>query len=679
ASVVSQGILIGLGYQDEFSWKQVAADAVSAAFTAGASAALGAAGQTAAKVGSTAKYAKVSVAALRVASAASKQLILNGKITSWTSLAAAGIGGALDVAKVQASSDFIDAGGAAALASGSQEALNAAEALQTLSTYQTALQYATPWVQLAETSIRNDGDLQPSDWVAAVGGTLSTALTSGLGVNEIANPIQRHLAKQGLNAAIGGAMSLYDKDAALNWMQNEVAQDFGSFLADYALYSDRQTQRQASEQALTASQRKAENERNDGLDWTTDPNQRIANVNDLDPRLQASLTGDNLAMQLGGRLDALPDNYEAIIAANGGSLPAEWVGEAGAVSYPVDYLPQVDGTDPLAGEINLDYALSQIDFGEQFYNPQVGQNPKEDLSNPGTYLRVIGDITLDAVSEGFSDAISAFGKGFVTFAKDLQAGERTGAELKSLLDFYDSRTESAAQFKTELSNSPFTQMLGEGVYRLDEALDLSEETKAYLGAAAVGLPLAGKVGKVGQFVPDKALVSPAEVNWNTSRALGLEIGDPRDYVVGNQIFESLRQAGVSPDRALRMSRDMLESGVDLPSTVSLQKGERLFKLVPTGSPPSGTTPYFVTGDVLERLPNSPQAIGEMLGLPQVPDSFELYSITAKSDIDVFQSQIAKFSVNNGEYLRNGGEIQTLVTRRDLFTEAQSLNRFITGQ
>ncbi len=180
-------------------------------------------------------------------------------------------------------------------------------------------------------------------------------------------------------------------------------------------------------------------------------------------------------------------------------------------------------------------------------------------------------------------------------------------------------------------------------------------------------------------VPNKALVSPAEVNWNSSRALGMEISDPRDYAVGQQMFESLQQAGVSPDRALLMSRDMLESGVDLPSTVSLQQGDQLFKLVPTGAPPSGSTPYFVTRDVLERLPNNPQAIGEMLGLPQVPSSFELYSITAKSNVDVFQSQIAKFSVNSGEYLRSGGEIQTLVTRRDLFTEAQPLNRYITGQ
>ncbi len=109
----------------------------------------------------------------------------------------------------------------------------------------------------------------------------------------------------------------------------------------------------------------------------------------------------------------------------------------------------------------------------------------------------------------------------------------------------------------------------------------------------------------------------------------MEISDPRDYAVGQQMFESLQQAGVSPDRALLMSRDMLESGVDLPSTVSLQQGDQLFKLVPTGAPPSGSTPYFVTRDVLERLPNNPQAIGEMLGLPQVPSSFELYSITAK--------------------------------------------------
>ncbi|MBV1790835.1 LysM peptidoglycan-binding domain-containing protein, partial [Marinobacterium sp. D7] len=243
ASVVSQGILIGLGYQDEFSWKQVAADAVSAAFSAGAGVVAGTAGKLA-QAGKTLQYAKVATAALRVASVASKQLILNGKITSWTSLAAAGIGGALEAGQAEAMGNLNRVG--ANTAEGAQYL----QQIQTLSQYQTALEYATPWVQLAETSVRNDGQLQPGDWVAAVGGTLDTALTSGLGIDNIADPLKKHLAQQGLNAAIGGAMSLYDKDAALGWLQSEVGKDFDTYLRNATRLSvmDAQMQGVASDE-----------------------------------------------------------------------------------------------------------------------------------------------------------------------------------------------------------------------------------------------------------------------------------------------------------------------------------------------------------------------------------------------------------------------------------------------
>ena len=84
ASIVQQGLFIALGYQESFSWKDVAAGAVAGAFS-GAAQGLGAA----AKAGEVIKHAKTASAALKVAAAASKQLITNGKITSWASLAAA--------------------------------------------------------------------------------------------------------------------------------------------------------------------------------------------------------------------------------------------------------------------------------------------------------------------------------------------------------------------------------------------------------------------------------------------------------------------------------------------------------------------------------------------------------------------------------------------------------------
>lgn len=225
ASIVQQGLFIALGYQEKFSWKSVAAGAVSGAF-AGAAQGLGQAAQAAAAVGKTVKYAKTASAALKVASVASKQLIENGKITSWTSLAAAGIGGALsaDRAIQQGTLEQAQAIGSQALAEGANKTL------ATLDSIQTAVDYITPWVELAETAIRNDGELTAGDWISAVGGTLGTALRVDPEGNELGDRLGAATANVAISLAIGGAVSLFDKDAALDWAYNAVGNEIGQFI-----------------------------------------------------------------------------------------------------------------------------------------------------------------------------------------------------------------------------------------------------------------------------------------------------------------------------------------------------------------------------------------------------------------------------------------------------------------
>ncbi len=95
-SIIQQGLFIALGYQAKFSWKQVSHAAIAGAIT-GAASGVGNFAQVAAKAGELtaegAQYARIASAALKVAGEASKQLLDNGKITSWTSLAAAAVGG----------------------------------------------------------------------------------------------------------------------------------------------------------------------------------------------------------------------------------------------------------------------------------------------------------------------------------------------------------------------------------------------------------------------------------------------------------------------------------------------------------------------------------------------------------------------------------------------------------
>jgi LysM repeat protein len=210
-SIVQQGLFIALGYQDKFSWKDVGTAAVAGAFS-GAATAVGAgakAAQVAADLGkaagSSATYLRVAAAALRVAGAASKQLLSAGKITSWTSLAATALG--------QSKVGFDEAGNDVILEGFVDSDI---------------LTYTTPWVELAETYVRSDGKLTPTDWANAVGSTLSSAVTS-----EKADAVTNAFNRLGTNLIVAGALSHFDRDAAQSYLENAIGQEAGQYIGDY--------------------------------------------------------------------------------------------------------------------------------------------------------------------------------------------------------------------------------------------------------------------------------------------------------------------------------------------------------------------------------------------------------------------------------------------------------------
>ena len=222
----------------------------------------------------------------------------------------------------------------------------------------------------------------------------------------------------------------------------------------------------------------------------------------------------------------------------------------------------------------------------------------------------------------------------------------------------------------------------------------STDSASMSGAPVAGLPVADSdgvnagsaVGGEG-VVPDKepsvnavqaegasqAELSPSRIDWNNSGPNGLQVKDPRDIEVGSIMYESLLEKGLEPDLALTISRELLESGAREPSVVKLKSGDKLYKVVPkNGGPPGDNSPYFMTKEMLDKLPEDTDEAGSILGLPQIPRSFDIYSITARTDVDVFQSQIAPFSVNGGECFRSGGGMQALVINRDKFTSPNLL-------
>ena len=129
---------------------------------------IGAAAQAAAKVGElsaeTAQYAKVASAALKASSVAVKQVLDGGKITNWTSVAAAALGGYVLTGQAIAAGADEAYKGAASI--GDYDRMIRAEDVYNVATKgSTALtfvsNYVTPWVQVAETYVRHDGGTRP--------------------------------------------------------------------------------------------------------------------------------------------------------------------------------------------------------------------------------------------------------------------------------------------------------------------------------------------------------------------------------------------------------------------------------------------------------------------------------------------------------------------------------------
>jgi len=238
ASIVQQGLFIALGYQDSFSWKQVGNAAIAGAIT-GAAQGLGEVAQ-AAKVAEAAgeatvissSTAQIASAALKASGVAVKQILDGGKITSWTSIAAAAIGQYMsaDVSEATKTVESAEYAGDTFT-----KAYDNAQAVLSLNS---TIQYATPWVQLAETYVRNDGKLTPMDWAGAAGATFAQFAVDEFGAQgqigrTTTGQLQNQSLRLGAELLVAGALRHYDKDAAQSYFENSVGQEAGTFIGDY--------------------------------------------------------------------------------------------------------------------------------------------------------------------------------------------------------------------------------------------------------------------------------------------------------------------------------------------------------------------------------------------------------------------------------------------------------------
>lgn len=229
-SIIQQGVMMAMGYQHKFSWKSVGESAAAGAVSGlaeGVVSGLETAGM-AAKMGS---YAKVADAAIHVAGSAAMQYLQNGKITSWSSLAMAGMQGYFGFDDRVGKNEYASLADKAA-----KQGLDAkvfrdvsdAFAKSAADTSRT-LQMVSPWLNAAESYVRGD-EYKAEDWVGTVGQTLGAAYSEP-GSNESESDRFFAAAGQvGRDLLIGGAMTQLNQNAGVTYLENAVGQDIGHYL-----------------------------------------------------------------------------------------------------------------------------------------------------------------------------------------------------------------------------------------------------------------------------------------------------------------------------------------------------------------------------------------------------------------------------------------------------------------
>ncbi|AJQ92695.1 LysM peptidoglycan-binding domain-containing protein [Gynuella sunshinyii] len=210
AEVVRQGVGIALGLQEGFDWKAVGKQAIVGALT-GAAGGFGKAAETASSLAKIQSVAKIAQPALKAAAAAVQAMDENGHITNWSGVALAAIGASELTGKgaLSTSLNFI------------KENSN----------------YISPWLNLAETAIRNDGKLTAGDWVGAIGGTITAVIDSHVGTttNQQGQTVTSYtldaiVNRSALKTITAGALSLIDEDAAYSYFENAVGSEVGNFI-----------------------------------------------------------------------------------------------------------------------------------------------------------------------------------------------------------------------------------------------------------------------------------------------------------------------------------------------------------------------------------------------------------------------------------------------------------------
>nr|WP_223555677.1 hemagglutinin repeat-containing protein [Pseudomonas sp. BF-R-01] len=147
--------------------------------------------------------------------------------------------------------------------------------------------------------------------------------------------------------------------------------------------------------------------------------------------------------------------------------------------------------------------------------------------------------------------------------------------------------------------------------------------------------------------------------------------------VGRQLIGELQASGMTFDNANRYANGFLQSGADIPVAQTINSGDRLVKIVPSGTSPSTTTGYWTTTSALDAEMQNTTQLGSRFGLPPSTanaKSYDIYQITPKGPATVFESTIAGTQNSITGVTQGGGALQVIVPNRSLFTSAELVGK-----
>lgn len=138
---------------------------------------------------------------------------------------------------------------------------------------------------------------------------------------------------------------------------------------------------------------------------------------------------------------------------------------------------------------------------------------------------------------------------------------------------------------------------------------------------------------------------------------------------GQALVAQYKSQGMTHDAAVLKSEELLASGSTYPKKISVVEGDKLYKVVPEGTPPGKYSAYFGTKEEIASLKGlSYDDISDRLGIPlqsQQTIRFDIVEVTAIKKGNVFESVIAPTTQNG--YAQPGGGVQTLITDRSAFS------------